>query len=197
MRIPNPLLRATPVLVAALAACSDPFALPPPSQPTTERIVILYALSGTPLSTPSAFNLVSGIEVRTDRTPDFDIALEFAPDSALGLGTTGDTVAALLPRGALGFAADPGVMIDSTTPWDSLRLAPIDGYTTDKAVRIDSGDVVIASSRAQGCNFGLVRHLYAKIRIDQVDRARRRIVTLTVTNPNCGYRGLGPGIPVQ
>ncbi len=197
MRIPPPLLRAIPAIAALLAACGDPFALPPANQPTSERIVILYALSGTPLSTPSAFNLVSGIEVRTDRTPDFDIALEFAPDSALGLGTTGDTIAALLPRGALGFAADPGVLIDSTTPWDSLRLAPTDGYTTDKAVRIDSGDVVVASSRAQGCNFGLVRHLYAKIRIDQVDRAQRRIVTLTVTDPNCGYRGLGPGIPVQ
>lgn len=191
--------RSAAALLAAslLAGCDDPYGLPAATTATTERIVILYALTGTPISAPSAFNLLSGIEVRTDRTPDFDIAIEFAPDSVLGLGTTGDTVAAILPRGMLGFSPDPGVLIDSVTPWDSLRLAPLAGYTIDKAVRIDSGDVVVAQSRQQSCNFSLVRHLYAKIRIDQVDYVQRRIVTRTVTNPNCGYRSLAPGVPTQ
>jgi hypothetical protein len=184
------------LLAGAMAACGDAFTIPPATQATSERIVVLYALTNTPISTPSAFNVITGIEVRTDRSPDFDFAIDYAPDSALGLGTSGDTVFAVLPRGALGFGQDAGVQVVDM-PWDSVKLAPGSGYVLDSAVAIDSGSVVVASSRSQTCNFGLVRHLYAKFRVDQVDRSARRITTTMVTNPNCGYRSLQAGVPTQ
>lgn len=196
MRIHRLVLAPALVALSLVTACGDPYALPPASVTNSERVVILYAMSGTSLQAPSGFNLLNGIEVRTDRTPDFDFVVEFAPDSVLGLGTTGDTIVALLPRGAVGFAPDPGILI-SPLPWDSLKLAPTDGYTIDRAVAIDSGDVVVGKSRLQSCNFGLVRPMYAKIRIDQIDRTQRRIVTRIIANLNCGYRVLIPGLPLQ
>lgn len=185
------------LLLLGPVACGDPFEIPPASFSNTERIVILWGLTGTPINTPSAFDLLTGREVRTDRTPDFDFAIEFAPDSALDLGTTGDTILAILPRGVLGFGEGPGALVIEGTSFDSLKLAPETGYITDAAVRIDSGDVVVVSSRLQTCNFGLNRHLYAKFRVDQIDRTQRRISTSMIYNPNCGYRSLTTGIPTQ
>lgn len=182
------------LLATAVSACGDPFAIPPASLPTNERLVTLYAMTGTPVSQPSAFNLLNGVEVRTDRSPDFDFVVEFAPDSVWRLGTTGTTVIALIPRGALGFAPDGGLQVSSVA-WDSLTLAPAAGYARDHAIRVDSGSVVVGASRGQTCNFGLVRPLYAKFRLESVDWVNRSITARMVTDPNCGYRGLGPGVP--
>lgn len=194
---PRQLLR--PLLAAALlaaAGCSDAFTLPPASQPTTERTPTLHALTGTAVATPSAYNLLALAEVRTDRTNDFDFAFEIGPDSALDVGTAGDTVAVLLPRGALGLGRDGGLQV-STLPFDSIVLAPETGYRDTVGVVIDSGTVLIVASRKQTCNFGLVRPRYAKARVEALDLVRRSVTLRLVVDPNCGYRGLGPGIPSQ
>ncbi len=183
--------------VAAVAACGNPYALPPATLTTDERVVYMYALTGTPVNTASAFNTITGLEVRTDASNDFDIAFDVVPDTSHGLGgTTGDSVFAVFPAGALGFAQDPGVQL-STVKYDSLKLAPNTGYIIDHALRLDSGAVVLVASRSQTCNYGLSSHLYSKFRVDQVDRTARKLSLTMLTDPNCGYRGLGSGIPTQ
>ncbi len=181
----------------AIASCGNPYALPPATLPTDERVVYMYALTGTPVNTASAFNTITGLEVRTDASNDFDIAFDVVPDTSHGLGgTTGDSVFAVFPAGALGFAQDPGVQL-SKTPYDSLKVAPSTGYTIDHAVKLDSGAVVLVASRSQTCNYGLSSHLYAKFRVDAVDMVARKLSLTMLTDPNCGYRGLGAGVPTQ
>jgi len=179
---------------APLAACGDNPVLPPAQVPVTEQQITISALTGTDVRTPSAYNMLILIEVRTDETTEFDFAFDIGIDSVLGVGTTGDTVAVLLPRGALGFAADGGLQT-TTVPFDSIVMGLLNGYERGRPVRIREGDAVMAASRIQQCTFQVVRPRVAKLRIDQIDLVQRRAVIRVVINPNCGYLSLRPGIP--
>jgi hypothetical protein len=185
-----------PVVACALAACGEGLTLPPASLPVTEDTVTLYALSGTPVNTPSAYSLLSLIAVRTDQTTDLDFAFEIGPANRLGVATTGDTVAVLMPRARLGFSPDGGFQA-TTLPFDSIRLAPERGYDEERAVRADSGAVYLVTSRRQSCNFGFVRPYYAKLRVEALDRVQRTVRLRLVIDPNCGYRSFEPGIPQE
>lgn len=180
--------------VAAWAGCSDAITLPPASRATTEHTATLYALTGTPIGTPSAYSLVTLVAVRTDRTTDLDFAFDIGPDSSFGVGTTGATVAVLLPRGAVGLGVDGGLQI-TAQPFDSIVLAPEGGYQDHAGVVIDSGAVILAASRRQTCNIGILRPLYAKLRVEALDLVQRSVALRLVVDSNCGYRGLGPGVP--
>lgn len=181
---------------AALGAlgCSDPLTLPPANQATVELTVTLYALTGTPVGTPSAYTLGTASSapsaVRTDRTIDFDFAVDLVP------GTGTDTNLVILPRGAVGFALDGGAQ-RASIPYDSITIAPTSGYRSDSALAVGPGDVVLLASRLQQCNFGINRPRYAKLRVESVDRAQRSAVLLMRIDPNCGYRGLAAGVPTS
>jgi hypothetical protein len=181
-------------LVAAvlLAGCGDDIVLPPASQVVLEQQITLYALSNTGVQEPSAYNMLIPLEVRTDETTDFDFAFEIGPDSALGVGTTGDTVAVLMPRGTLGFVQDGGLQ-KTAVPYDSIVRGILDGYVRDVPTVIDSGDVVLAASRLQACNYNVYRPLVAKMRVDGVDFAARTANIRVTIDPNCGYLSLVPG----
>lgn len=184
-RLLGPLLAA-----AALGACGESITLPPAGLETEEDTITLYALTGTPVSTPSGYSILSRAVVRTDRSTDFDFAVDFRT------GAGGDTTVVLLPRGALGFAADGGLQ-SVTVPFDSLLLAPETGYVESDALAVGRGSVVVAASRRQACNFGILRPFYAKMRVEDINRdpLQRSVTLRIVVDPNCGYRGLAPGIP--
>ena len=177
-----------------LVACGNDVVLPPATSPVTEQQITLSALSGTDVLTPSAYNMLFLLEIRTDETTDFDFAFEIGPDTALGVGTTGDTVAVLLPRGVFGFTPDGGLQT-TTIPYDSIMRAPLEGYIGDKPTVIHAGDAVLAASRVQQCAFNVVRPRVAKLRIDEVDFTLRRTVIRVTIDPNCGYLSLAPGVP--
>ena len=185
-----------PVLLAALAACGTDAQLPPAGLPVTQQQITLYALTGTDVRTPSAYVVSSTpIEVRTDETTDFDFAFDIGVDSAFGLGTTGDTVAVLLPRGALGFAADGGLQT-STLVYDSIKGAPLNGYERDHPLAVHQGQAVIAAGRLQQCTYQIVRpRAVAKLHVDSLDLADRKAIITVVIDPNCGYLSLQPGFP--
>ena len=61
------------ILVFASVACDDT-GLVPAGFPNVVDTVTLYALQGTPISTPSAFDISSGAAVRTDQGFPFDFA---------------------------------------------------------------------------------------------------------------------------
>jgi hypothetical protein len=184
-------------LAVVLGGCGTDLTLPPASIPIAQQQITLYALTGTPVGTPSAYDQISLTEVRTDVSSAFDFAFDLRFDSAYGLGHPGDTVAVLLPRGALGFSSDPGLQQIPTLPWDSVRIAPTDGYINNKAVRIRAGDILYSASRIQTCNYGFDLPHYAKLLIQQIDLANRVATILVIADPNCGYRELGSGIPNQ
>jgi hypothetical protein len=186
------------VLLALPPACSNDLTLPPASLPVADQQITLYALTGTPVNTNSAYDMLNTIEVRMDQTTAFDFAYDLRFDSAYGIGKHGDTVAVLIPRGALGFVQDPGLLaLPGVFNYDSLLLAPSSGYTRDSAVQIHEGDVLYAASRVQTCNFGFTLPHYAKLVIQKIDLTALSTTIRLSVDPNCGYRELGPGIPSQ
>jgi hypothetical protein len=145
-------------------------------------------VTGTDIVHPSAFDLLNNTVVRTDRTASFDFVLDFVVDSV------GDTVPMLYPRGGVGLTADGGLQLVATH-FDTLTVAPADGYDAHQPVRLRLGALVAARSRTQTCNFGVTSGLYAKLQPLDIDVPNRRMVIRILVNQNCGYRGLQPGLP--
>jgi len=175
--------------LALLGACGDDLTLPPAQVFIAEQDINLFALSGTPVRTPSAYTMLNLRSVRTDLTNDFDFAFDIRD-------TLGGTQAYLIPRAVLGFQPDGGLQ-HTTLPFDSVLLAPTGGYEREKMVPVQEGDVLIVASRLQNCEFGIVSPRYAKLLIQEIDLTERRAAIRVVIDPNCGYRSLGSGIPTQ
>lgn len=195
MRDALPITRAPAVLaLALLVACGDATTLPPPTVPNTTVVVTLYAMTGTPVNTPSAFSMLDVAERRTDQGSDYDFVFEIGPANALGADTTADTVAVLMPRAALGFTPDGGFQA-ANAPFDSLAEAPAEGYDQERPVIIGAGDVFFVTGRRQSCDFTFASPRYGKLRVEEVDFALRRAVLRVLVDSNCGYRGLLPGLP--
>jgi hypothetical protein len=176
------------LLAVALGACGNANVLPPATVPAVVDTLALWAVTGTDIIHPSAFDLLNNQVVRTDRTAGFDFVFDIVVDSV------GDTVPVLIPRGGVGLPQDGGLQRVGVQ-WDTLRLAPSDGYDPQLPVRLALGAVVVARSRIQTCNFGLSAGLYAKIQPLDIDLPNRRMVIRILVDQNCGYRGLEPGIP--
>lgn len=179
------------VALALAAACGDPFGLPEAQVENRVETVSLYALSGTPVTQPSAYVIPFRQVVRTDQAiTGFDFAFD--------IDTAGRAL--LLPTGALRLGRGSGIRLD-TLPFDSIKVAPTSNYELDSAVAVDSGSVAILHSRPQGCSFsptaGFV--FYAKLRVLAIDTTAgpngRRIDFEILADVNCGYRGLEPGVP--
>ena len=120
-----------PILVLGLAltaACGDPFALPRASFSNVVDTVSLYALSGTPVATPSGYHMQFREAVRIDQGGTFDFAID--------LDTAYRPV--LLPTGALRLGRSSGVQA-TPLPFDSIRIAPAGGFQLDSAVTVDVG----------------------------------------------------------
>ncbi|HXF95982.1 MAG TPA: hypothetical protein VNI61_07745 [Gemmatimonadales bacterium] len=176
------------VLVSALlAACDDPFALPPAGIENVVDTVSLWAASGTPLHLPSAYLIEFRQTIRTDQSANFDFAFDLDPAGR----------AVLSPTGALRLGRGSGIRV-SEEPFDSITVAPGSGYQDTLAVVVDTGTVAVVRSRPVTCTFaGLAVFYYAKLRVLAVDSAARRLDFEILANANCGYRSLEPGFPRQ
>ena len=184
LRVRAWLLTAMTGLVLLAAACGEPFGLPAARIDNVIDTVSLFALDGTPVATPSAYQIETRTPIRTDRTGGFDFAFNIT-----AAGTP-----VLLPTGALGLSGGSGLQ-GSPTAFDSIRIAPGGGWVLDTSVTADSGAVVLARSRLTVCTFGASVFYYAKLHVLRVDTAARRIDFEILVDPNCGYRGLEPGVP--
>src|SRR5689334_7972739 len=105
---------------ATTTACDSPLAIPAATDTNRIDTVTLFALRGTSLLQPSAYDVVGRVVAHTDRLEAFDFAVDIADD-----GT-----ALLYPAGTLGLAKDPGVLL-TTAPFDSVVTAPLSGFITD------------------------------------------------------------------
>jgi len=182
-------------LILVTASCDVSTTLPPANVPVAQQRITLYALTGTPVSTPSGYNMLQLGEVRTNVSNNFDFVMDIGIDSTFGVGNKGDTVIVLLPRGAVGFVEDGGLQW-TLAEFDSIAVAPVTGYEQVKPTRIRQGDVVLAASRRQTCDDASSHPRYAKMNIQAVDLVTRSVVILVVIDPNCGYRSFKAGIPV-
>ena len=177
------------VALALAAACGDPIGLPPATIANRTDTVSLYALSGTPVTTPSAYVIGFRAAVRTDQSSTgFDFAFD--------IDSTGRPV--LLPTGALGLPRASGIQ-RTLHAFDSVTVAPSGSYQSDSAVVVDSNAVMILHSRPLICSYGIQSIYYAKLHVLAIDTTSgptgRRIDFEILTNINCGYRGLEKGLP--
>ena len=178
------------LLVAVSAvACGSANLLPPANVAVADDTVTLWAVTGTAIALPSAYDIILATPARTDRTSSFDFVFDFLADSL-----TGDTVPALEPRGAVGLSADGGLIKVAST-FGAITSAPGSGYNSTSPVYVDTTTVVAVRSRTETCNFGITSGVFAKLQPLVIDRVARKIVLHLVVDPNCGYRSLQPGIP--
>jgi hypothetical protein len=166
-------------------ACSDSNGLPDATVENIERTDTLWALVGTPVSTPSGYSVEGSRRVRTDLSVDFDFAYN--------VETPGEHM--FLPRAALGIdtanTLKPGFQIRNES-FEAITLAPSDGYITDVPVPIAVGQRYVVRSRVT-CQLGVPK--YAKVEILSFDEPTRIVAFRIMTNDNCGFRSLEPGLP--
>lgn len=177
---------ATAAAVVTAAACGDPVSLPPATFENVVDTVVLAALTGTPISAPSAYDMVFGSTVRTDRTAAFDVAFD--------IDATG--TARLYPAATLGLASDAG-LLRRAEAFAAITSAPLEGYVSDTAIAATPGLVFVGRSRSSNaqCVFGTALPRYGKFHVLAVDLPARTVTLELLVDLNCGYRGLEPGTP--
>lgn len=167
------------------AACSDSNGLPDATRANVERSETLYALVGTPITTPSAYALEGSTQVRTDLSVEFDFAYNVEPDGRH----------VFVPLAALGIDATanvkPGFRARSET-FEAITEAASDGYITDQVVPIALGERYTVRSRVT-CTIGVPK--YAKLEVLSFDDLARTVTFRILTDDNCGFKGLEPGLP--
>lgn len=173
----------------AISACSDSNGLPDATEPNLERIDTLWALVGTPVSTPSGYSVepvVGSRRVRTDLFIDFDFAYDRLPDGRH----------VFLPRAALGIdtanTVNPGFR-PSTASFEAITTPASDGYITDDPVVISVGDRYVVRGRLTCGGLGVPK--YAKLEVLTFNDMARIVVFRVLANDNCGFRSLEPGLP--
>jgi hypothetical protein len=168
------------------AACDDTSGLPDPTLTNVERTETLYALTGTPVSTPSGYAIEGSRRVRTDLSVEFDFAYNMEADGRH----------VFVPRAVLGIEPDasvnPGFQARSES-FEAITEAPSNGYITDRVVPIAVGERYVVRSRVTCVNIGLPK--YAKLEVVSFDDVARTVTFRVLTNDNCGFRGLLPGLP--
>jgi hypothetical protein len=146
----------------------------------------LYALEGTPVATPSGYAIDGPGLVRTDLSDDFDFAYNLEADGRQ----------VFIPRAALGIEPDasvnPGLQLRNDS-WEAITVAPSDGYVTDQVIPISTGQRFVVRGRVTCLSFGLPK--YAKLEILMFEPTARTVTFRILTNDNCGFKGLEPGLP--
>ncbi len=178
-----------PVMLAALAACSDDGRFPAQFDTATYSVEV-GAINGTPLGEPAALSTIDRRAVRLDATYNFDVAFD--------IDDAGRPV--VIPQGLVGTpagAARPVGLQRLGTSFEDATMAPraTSGWLYDSTLTVVPGEIVGVQSRPSICDFDFDPYVYSKLRVDSVRPSIRRLYVTALTNPNCGYRSLVPGRP--
>ncbi|MFL5499712.1 MAG: hypothetical protein ACJ79Q_00615 [Gemmatimonadaceae bacterium] len=184
-------LLATMSVVVGLAACGDPTNVTA-NVPTSVDTLSVFALSGSPPSYPSGIAIVSRQPVKVDGFANFDIAFDIAPN--------GDAIIypVKLVVSSPGGSRPVGLQKVAGT-FDQVSTAPKDGYQTDTAVVLAPGETATIKSPHNTvgdiCQFAIDANIFAKVAVDSVNLATRRMYLRLGLDPNCGFRSFAEGIP--
>jgi hypothetical protein len=189
-------LAASTLAAAAMLACGDP-TRPPAMFANYADTLALYALNGAPRGAPAAVHLIGGALGSSGVTIDGSFSLDVAVD----LDADGRPVLLPVRTIAAPFLGKHQVGIRRTTDaFDSILEAPEGNYTRDSLAVLTVGEVVlIESADPSACNPLLGGgFIYAKLVVDSVRAADRRIFLRVTADPNCGFRSLVvPGVPTE
>jgi hypothetical protein len=180
------------VAALALVRCggSDSF-LTPANFENIDRQYEAWAITGSSAALPAGYQFTSESLVRpqvlADGTLNFDVAFDInAAGKVLVLPAR--VITPVPPAGApsIAFAQQPGV-------YEQVQRATDKGYVTDTTITLGVGDQITVRLANSGCVYG--EPFYAKLTIDEVNVAERRLLFRTLVNRNCGYRSLLAGVP--
>lgn len=168
----------------------NPF-LSPASITNTIRSYSVYALTGTPASLPAAYSYTTESlerpQLLSNGATNFDVAFDLAPGGGVNL----IPVRVLIPLPPAG-APSVGIL-KGTIPFADLSRAPDRGFVQDSIVMVNVGETAVLKLSGSGCIYG--EPYYAKVVVDSVIVAERRIVIRSLVDRNCGYRSLTEGLP--
>ena len=181
-----PFLVGIPV-AAAVFGCQDAYA-PKALDYVLQDTVALRALSGTPLTARSGLWLRFVSPTTPGLTENFDFALDLDANNKV----------VILPRTKVltcTSACQLGIQLVSTR-FDSLYDAPSRGYVYDSVTTVSPGQTVVLVTKEPSCLPSNIAtyDMYAKIVVDSVRASDRTIFMRAASDPNCGFRGLVPGI---
>jgi hypothetical protein len=171
-----------PALLAA--ACGEPTRIKA-QFPTVADTLTVYALTGTPVTAPTALNTYFHSAVRAEAESAFDVAFD--------IDTGGRAL--IYPAQLVGANSRRAGVLKSTAAFDSLLRAPDSGYNEDAATPIAPGDVVVIRANVVPCAADFRREVYSKLRIDSVNVSARTIHFRMRVDPNCGFRDFTEGVP--
>jgi hypothetical protein len=175
-----------------LGACGEGDGLTSPaSVENVTRTFSVYALSGTSSALPAAFQFTSESLTRPQVLPsgsiNFDVAFDIGGDGRVRIMPARIVVPAP-PNGS------PSIgVLKVSQAFDALTKAPDRGYLSDSVAVAGVGDTYVFELRQSGCIYQ--EPFYAKLTIDSIIPADRRIVFRTLVNRNCSFRGLTDGLP--
>lgn len=180
------------VVAVALVRCGGSDSLLSPANfENVDRQFTAWALSGSSSALPAGYQFTSESLVRPqvlgNGSLNFDVAFDITSAGKV-IVLPARLVVPAPPGGApsIGFARQPGV-------YEQLKRATDKGYVTDSAVTLAVGEAVTVRLLNSGCVYG--EPFYAKLTIDEIVVAERRLLFRTLVNRNCGYRSLVAGIP--
>jgi len=153
----------------------------------------LGAINGTPLGEPAALAVADLRVVRLDQSYAFDVAFDidadgravvFPPD-LVGLSGSGGRPTRLQRLGASFEQATMAPRATSTA------------WVADSVFAVAPGEVIGILMRPSSCLFDFDPYMYARVRVDSITLATRRVHITGTLNPNCGYRSFLPGRPTD
>ena len=171
--------------VAALTSCGDPTRVRARLEPVSDTLTV-FALSGTPLSVPTALNTALRQVVRADPAFNYDVVFD--------INEAGRAV--IYPPLLVGPFGSAGIQ-KSTLPFDQLLEAPVSGYDASAAVEVNPGETVVIRAASTACARELNAFIYSKLVVDSVNTTVRTIHFRLRVDPNCGFRSFAEGIPEE
>ena len=185
---------ATLVSAGMIAACDDPLGLRASLQVQVDTLSA-FAMTGTPVTYPSAFDAGNSTVVRISTDIGFDIAFDFTAAGAIQLVPARQVSATRDLGGAVPSASRRVGLQQGTGSFESITRAPNGGYTYDSILVVATGVPVVMEVTSDVCQFSLASNLYAKIVVDSIDQATRQLFFRSTVDPNCGFRSFQPGVP--
>ena len=176
----------------SVSACggSDGLTSPASSENVT-RTYSVYALTGTSSALPAAYQFTSESLTRPQVTPsgslNFDVAFDIGSDGRVRI-----LPARIVSPAPPGGSPSIGVL-KVPQSFDALTKAPDRGYLSDSTAVAGIGETYVFEIRQSGCIYQ--EPFYAKLTVDSIIAAERRIVFRTLVNRNCSFRSLTDGLP--
>jgi hypothetical protein len=190
---PGSLLAAAGI-ATILGACDDPFRIEAREANRLDSLIV-FAISGTSPALPSAVSTTGFGVLRPTGEFNFDVAFDVDASGYVVLLPVRLVVPSRLVNGVLVAAPRVGLQKINGT-FESLDRAPGGGYRYDSTLVLRPGEsAAIEVLNQTYCAFDFSTLVYSKIAIDSVDTANRAIFFRLLNDPNCGFRGLGTGVP--